>query len=342
MVEHRTVAPDVAGSIPVTHPISFLPFTQAHGRRCLGVLLLGFGVGLLAPAAQTQTETTPPSAPNDSVPLTAAVILDRALERAASQYESGAELNHGFLVSSTIESLDGDGRVTKTETARHHQYPLEGLPYQELIERDGQPLDRGDAREEDEKKADFIKKARAHAARGEHYEPDEERVRFDRELMDRYRATLVGTETIGEHTCWVLQFEPREGRLPDKRRMDKALNRSTGRLWIAADDYGIARASFEMQKPFRYLWGLVATLRNAAGRFDFERGDGGVWTPRSFDLTLDLRVFFKSIRRRIKQTWTEVDLGAPQSEEAHSGSARWTPTTRTDESVTTAPLSRRP
>ena len=157
MVEHRTVAPDVAGSIPVTHPISFLQFTQAYGRRCLGVLLLGIGVGLLAPAAQAQTETAPASGPNDSVSLTAAVILDRALERAARQYESGTELNHEFLVSSTIESLDGDG---------------------------------------------------------------------------------------------------------------------------------------------------------------------GMWIPRSFDLTLDLRVFFKSIRRRIKQTWTEVDPGTPQSEQAHSGSAR--------------------
>ncbi len=135
MVEHRTVAPDVAGSIPVTHPIFFVQFTQARGRRCLAVLLLSIGVGFLAPAAQAQTETA--GAPNDSVPLTAAVILDRALERAASQYESGADLNHEFLVSSTIESLDGDGLVTKTETARHHQYPLEGLPYQELIERDG-------------------------------------------------------------------------------------------------------------------------------------------------------------------------------------------------------------
>ena len=326
MVEHRTVAPDVAGSIPVTHPIFFVQFTQARGRRCLAVLLLSIGVGFLAPAAaQAQTETA--GAPNDSVPLTAAVILDRALERAASQYESGEDLSHEFLVSSTIESLDGDGLVTKTETARHHQYPLEGLPYQELIERDGQPLDRDDAREEEEKKADFIKQARAHASRGEPYEPDEQRMRFDRELMDRYRATLVGTETIGEHTCWVLQFEPREGRLPDTRRMDKALNRSTGRLWVAADDYGVARVSFEMQKPFRYLWGLIATLRSGAGQLDFERSDGGVWTPTSFNLTLDLRVFFKSIRRRINQTWAEIDPGTLPSEQTDWGSARWTPAT---------------
>ena len=88
--------------------------------------------------------------------------------------------------------------------------------------------------------------------------------------------------------------------------MDKALNRSTGRLWIAQDDYGVARVSFEMQEPFRYLWGLVATLRHATGRLDFRRVDGELWAPSAFDLQLDLRVFFKGIRRHVRQQWVDV------------------------------------
>lgn len=240
-----------------------------------------------------------------SVEPSAHAILERALERASTQAASGRELEFESALESVFESLDGDGDVNETQTARYRRYPLEGLLYEELTARDGQALDEEEAREEAERKADFVREARAHAERGELYEPDEMSVRFDNQLMDRYDTTLLGTEVVRDHACWVLSFAPRDGRLPDNRRMDKALNRSTGRLWIAQDDYGVARVSFEMQRPFRYVWGLVATLRSATGRLDYARIDRNLWAPARFDLQLDLRVFFKGIRRRIRQVWSE-------------------------------------
>ena len=262
--------------------ISAIPMAEAHGQL-----------------------TDVSSSPNDLAFPTERTILDRAIERASTQDDSGIELAFEYIVESTVESINGDGDVTETETSRLRRYPLEGLLYDELIEQDGRPLEEDDLRKEKEKKSKFIREARAHAARGEPYEPDEMNMRFDRELMDRYNTRLVGTDIIRGLTCWVLSFEPRNGRLPDNRRMDKALNRSVGRLWIAQDDFGVARISFEMQRPFRYLWGLIATLRHATGDFDFERIDDNVWIPKSFDLELDLRVFFRNMRRHIRQDWIE-------------------------------------
>ena len=165
-----------------------------------------------------------------------------------------------------------------------------------------------DAREERERKAKFVRDAQSHAARGEEYKPNDMNVGFDRELMERYKTNLVGNELVRGHFCWVvIEFEPRDGQLPDNRRMDKALNRSTGRLWISQEDYGVVRVSFEMQRPFRYLWGLVATLRHADGRFDFERIAQNFWAPVAFDLTLDLRVFFRGMHRHILQRWTDYN-----------------------------------
>jgi len=233
----------------------------------------------------------------------ARTILDRALERASIQEESGIQLVFEYLVESTVESLDKEGATTEVQTARSRQYALEGVLYEELVERDGQPLDEDDARKEQEKKESFVRKVREHAARGEEYEPDDMNALFDENLMDRYNIEFVGTEVIRDYACWVLRFEPRPGKLPEKRRIDKALNRSTGQLWITQDDYGVARVSFEMQKPFRYVWGLVATLRSTVGQLDFERVDQALWTPLTFDLTLDMRVFFKGIRRHIQQEW---------------------------------------
>ena len=243
----------------------------------------------------------------DELTLTAELIVERALHRAAKQDESHVELGFESRGESQIESINGDGLVTKIETADYLRYALEGFLYDELVEKDGMALSDDDAREERERKAKFVREARSHAARGEEYIPNDMNVGFDRELMERYKTNLVGNELVRGHFCWVIEFEPRDGRLPDNRRMDKALNRSTGRLWISQEDYGVVRVSFEMQRPFRYLWGLVGTLRHADGRLDFERIAEKFWAPVAFDLTLDLRVFFRGMHRHILQRWTDYN-----------------------------------
>ena len=233
--------------------------------------------------------------------------LERALERATRQQESAVELDFEYVTEGRVESLDGDGNVTRTETTGRRHYPLEGYLYSELIERDGQPLDTSDARAERERKAEFIREARRHAARGERYDPDEMSVDFDTDLMDRYHTTFAGTDVVRGDSCWVIRFEPREGRLPDNRRIDKALNRSTGFLWITQDGYRVARVTFEMQRPFRWLWGIAGTLRHATGQFDLQWIEPNLWGLADSRIEFDLGVLFgmKSIRRRIRNEWIE-------------------------------------
>ena len=246
-------------------------------------------------------------------PLTADRIIDRVLEQAAEQRAAAFELGFEYFTTGRVESLDGDGRVTDARTTRNRHYPLQGHFYSEVIGRDGQPLDEDEARDEREKKADFVREARRHAERGERYQPDEMRVDFDRELLDRYVTTLAGTDVVDGSVCWVIGFEPREGRLPDNRRLDGALNRSTGRLWIAQHDYGVRRAEFEMQRPVRWLWGIAGTLRRATGELDFRRIESGLWIPDRTLVEIELGVFFglKTIRRRIRNDWVDPEVPAP-------------------------------
>ena len=244
----------------------------------------------------------------------AATIIERALELAARQRAAAFELDFEYFTDGWVESLDGDGRVTRAETTRNRHYPLEGHFYSELIARDGRPLDEDAARDEREKKTEFVREARRHAARGERHAPDEMRVDFDHELMDRYVTTLVGTDVVGGRVCWVIRFEPREGKLPDEQRLDKAMNRSSGRLWIGQHDYGVRRAVFEMQRPFRWLWGIAGTLRRATGQLDFRRVEPNLWIPDRTLVEIELGVFFglKTIRRRIRNEW--VDHSPPGSD----------------------------
>ena len=73
-------------------------------------------------------------------------------------------------------------------------------------------------------------------------------LRFDRELISRYRATLVGREKLNGRMAYLLEFEPKSKKLPVNHRIDYALNNSRGQVWIDAEDYGVARIEFHLMK----------------------------------------------------------------------------------------------
>ncbi len=111
-------------------------------------------VGLLALATSAAGQTTPSpllDGPRVSSELTADVILDRALARSAAHDDSELELEFDYILESIVDTLNGDGDVTDTETSATHRYPLERLLYDELVKIDGEPLDDKQRREEEKR-----------------------------------------------------------------------------------------------------------------------------------------------------------------------------------------------
>lgn len=233
-------------------------------------------------------------------------IMRRAVTRAAAQDEDEAELRFESLVETTVESLNDQADVTKTETTLHRRYALDGAVYEELIERDGEPLSEEDARDEAKRRADFRREVQEAEAGGKVLETNDERqVRFDEDLMARYEAEVVGEATVRGERCWVISFAPRDGELPQSTRIDRALNQSSGKLYVSQIDYGVMQIDFRLLRPVRYVWGLVASLSRANGQLEFERVEPDIWLPSSFTIRIDLRVFFVTQRRYIVRRWLE-------------------------------------
>ena len=286
------------------------------GVMCLRLPVL-LSITILRVVAMPHLQT--PSAPSISGSDTevaeypsAGTIIERVIERAKLQDETGVELEFESLILTTVDSFNGDGQVTKTGTTLHKRYALEGALYEELVRRNGQPLTDEEIRDEQKEREKFADEVRERARRGEEIETNDERqVRFDRDLIDRFQASVTGVENIRGESAWVLSFEPRPGKLPEKTRMDKALNRSSGRLYIAQRDYGVMRIEFEMQKPIRYLWGLIATLKRAVGQLEFARVEPDIWLPHTFDLEIDLRVFFRNRHQQVVREWVDRQRAVP-------------------------------
>jgi hypothetical protein len=284
--------------------ISRIP-TVPHFARVAAFMMAS--AVLLAPSSSAQT-----SAP---VEVDVHEIVQRAIETARAQEDAATQFESMML--SIVESLDGEGSVKKEEKAVYRRYPILGAVYDEMVEKDGRPLTAKELAKEQKQKDEFVREVQKRTASGESPQPeDHQRVTFDEEFISRYRLELTGEETIRGHDCWVVYIEPREGKLPVRRRIDHALNTSTGRLWITKNGHGLARVEFEMQKPFKYWGGLIAVIRNTVGKLNFEPVEASVWMPADFIIELDLRVFFKNIRRRITMSWSDykrVDTAVPTS-----------------------------
>jgi hypothetical protein len=103
----------------------------------------------------------------------------------------------------------------------------------------------------------------------------------------------------------VISFTPRGGELPRTTRIDRALNQSSGELYVSQNDYGVMEINFRLLRPVRYVWGLVASLTRATGQLAFEQIEPDIWLPSMFDVRIDLRVFFVTRRRHIERRWVE-------------------------------------
>lgn len=264
-------------------------------------LPLLLGIVLVPPAATASAKATRSARAQE---IDAREIVERAVARFARQ--GPAENQFEAVVETITEFLDAAGQVEKTERETHRQYPVEGILYEELIAKDGQPLDEEETLREAERREEFAEEVRKRRRRDEPPLPeDDERIELNQEFIDRYVFSLAGEETIDGEPVWVLDLEPREGELPVRRRIDHALNNSTGTLWISRRDYGLSRVRFEMREPVRFWGGILGTLRSTVGEIEFARVAPDVWLPTGLDIRFDLRVLFSNIRRRMVREWGE-------------------------------------
>ena len=113
-------------------------------------------------------------------------------------------------------------------------------------------------------------------------------------------------EDIRDRPAYVISFEPKSGPLPAKKRMDYALNKSAGRLWIDTETYEIAQLEFELLDRIKLWWGFIGSIKQTRGRLRREPVDGhqGVWLPRRFAIYMNGRILFKTLHRNEKMEWS--------------------------------------
>jgi hypothetical protein len=246
--------------------------------------------------------------PPDPVDSELREIIDRALERAAWNEEQGFETRYRHAMSQRTRRFDDDGEVTDEETRVYRVEPYRGGLFHKLTARNGEPVSESERLEEEKRWEEFQAELDDPRRREEDEDEDEDEIKFDEELIGRYTAALDGIRELRGRPSYVLSFEPRPGKLPVRRRLDHALNKSRGEAWIDRETYEIAQVSFRLRERVRLWWGILGTISDATGRLERRPVAGDIWMNTQLDIYFHVRVLFRTTRRGQTTQWSEYEI----------------------------------
>ncbi|HWC20368.1 MAG TPA: hypothetical protein VG498_25355 [Terriglobales bacterium] len=301
--------------------------------RVLGTMRTGFAVFLIlgtvsiafpqlisAQATSTDLQTAavattkPTSIALPSTPGTLSTEQVRDLIRKVAENDivnDKRQRDYTYIERDVEHNLDGKGHTKSTETKTYEILNIYGEQVQRLIEKDDKPISEREAAKEEEKIQKLIhkrqnesEKDRQKRAEREAKEREEGR-QFEREVVDAYNFTLLGTELVSGREAWVISAEPRPGFVPHMKYANY-LPKFHGRIWI--DEAELQMSKMDVEALDTVSWGLFVARIHKGSHFMIEqtRINDEVWLPRQVDLKLDIRVaLLKNFNFDAQQTFRD-------------------------------------
>ena len=260
------------------------------------LVFLFFGSG--GPVAQ------PPAGGDEE----ARALIFKALERAVWYEEHNVAGRFRARMTKEVRRFDGNGDVRTRDVGDYEVAPIDGVPFERRLTMDGRPLNEEERDWEDEREAEFREELRRLREADDDPEEDENAIVFNDELVARYLFTLEGEERFRNRPSYRIAFEPRPGRLPVRRRIDYALNKARGRVWIDRETHEPARVEFELIDRVRLWWGMLGSIQQARGSLDRGPVLGDLWARIQFESYSDVRVVFSRTRRSEFRQWRDFEL----------------------------------
>jgi hypothetical protein len=266
-------------------------FVKLRHKPCVRSALASAAL-LLVPLAAARADDPPLPSAEDVLHKVLATVTNPEMRRASSQYRS--------VQHTVIEKLDDKGHLREREDRVYDVGPLAGGAYASLVEKNGKSLSATDLADEKERRQRFIENRGTQKFGG----GDSDRVPLDSELFDRYKAEVLGRETVNGRSTIVLHFWPRAIDLPVRRRQDYVLNKLTGKVWIDEKEWEIVKVDANLTERVRVVLGLVAALDKVDLSFEQIRMTEGVYLPLKLSANFEGRKLFSTLHERVEVTWT--------------------------------------
>jgi hypothetical protein len=255
--------------------------------RAVNVCLAGFFAIALSMASQTPA----PQPGNAPLPDVRQLMLEvQAHQRQLDKIRE----NYTYTSLQTIQDLDSNGQVKKTETTENEDFFVNSHVIERTVKKDGKPLDGHEEQKETERVTKLVEKA-------EKTPPDQplegptisiSRVLEIMDVRNPRREVFRGRPTI------LFDFVGRKDAKTHGIAED-ASKKLQGTLWIDEADRMVAHMEVSFDDNFHVAGGLVANVQKGSSfRFDQAPVNGEIWLPTGGEGNVLMRLLLvKGVRQ---------------------------------------------
>jgi hypothetical protein len=233
--------------------------------------------------------------PAASQPLPEIRQLMKEVQEHQKQLEKVKE-NYTYTDAITIQEMDGNGHVTKTETEELEEFFVNGHQISRKVKKDGKPLEGHDLERETERVTKLVEKA-AKTPSGQPLDGQTITVGRLLEIMD---VRNPRRENYRGRPAVVFDFV---GRKDAKTHglVEDASKKLQGTMWVDEADRQVAHLDVAFDDNFHVAGGIVANIQKGSNfHFDQAKVNGEIWMPTGADVTMLARVLLlKNYRQHI-------------------------------------------
>jgi hypothetical protein len=227
---------------------------------------------------------------SDLAEPSADAIIRKAVDRAQADEKQPEKKDFSYTKVSVTEELDARGNVKERKEKVYRVYFQKGATYAKLVEVNGKPTGRADA------KAQADNEAATKQVLGDAKPSKGEKSFLTPEVAARFDFKLVAREVINERPAYQIAFCPKTPEPPVHAIIDRLMNRISGTVWIDAQEFEIARADLQLGSEVNLLGGVVGSLKKLAYTMTRTRMAEGIWLNTSSNGDFEGRKLIDAMR----------------------------------------------
>jgi len=242
----------------------------------------------VASALFAQSDNFPVKSPNRSNAPDVRQLVESSI--AATRRHWQARLHYTYMERDESRRRDMDGRVKSEDVDVSRTVLVNGVPYEQLVERNGRPPSAEEERKHKEK-LDKLKRETPEQRAERLRKQEEENTSLVREVPKAFDFQLLGEEAVKGRSAYVLQATPR----PDYQAQGKYGNmfsKVAGKLWVDKQDLGWIKVDGQVIQPFSMGLFLARVLRGSHIMMEQTRVDDRIWMPEHVEVRAAAKILF--------------------------------------------------
>jgi hypothetical protein len=216
------------------------------------------------------------------------VIVESSI--AATQRQWQARLHYTYIERDEDRRRNSAGRVTSEDVDVSKTILVNGVPFDQLVERNGRPLSAAEERKQ-KREADKLKREtpqeRAQRLRAQ----EEETASIVREVPKAFDFQIIGEEAVNGRPAYILQATPHPG-YHAQGKYGSMFPKVAGKLWVDKQDLGWIKVEGQVIHPLSMGVFLVRLLRGSQIKMEQTRVNDGIWMPERVEVQAVAKIFF--------------------------------------------------